>query len=320
MRPLLAALLLLPSLGFGQTLVLTVNGATSTITGTGSTSTVSTYAKNASACSNQVAGNWVGTQLTTACTPLIVWLTIGTCGSVPSTTNIPLDVTVNTWQAGTLAGGLATDSFTFAFNGLPGFGSLTDGGTSVNCGDAADFTNYLCAAVTLKDSTGACTSTLVSATPVNMRYDNIPPDPPSVGVTPLDNALSVRLTAAGSGQAVTDIQSFSAAYALDVDGGTPSYTSRCGTISVNNPACTISNLINGVNYLVVGYSTDEAGNISGPTSPPAVGTPVISYGFYANYLDSGGQPAGGCGDAAGGAPSALALLSVLLIAVARRRG
>ncbi len=319
MRPLLAALLLVPAVAFGQTLTLKVNGSTSTITGTGSTTT-STYAKNAASCNNTVAGNWVGTSLTTACTTLQVWLTVDTCGSAPSTTNTPADVVVYTAQVGAVAAGLTTDSFSFFFSALPGFGALTDGGTSASCGDAADFTDLLCAAVTLKDNTGACTSSAISASPVNMRYDNILPDPPVVTVTPLDSKLSVRLTASGSGSAVTDIQSFQLQYAAEpTDGGTPSYAPYGGVISVNNPNVTIPNLVNGENYLVVGYSVDEATNVSGPTTPAVVGQPVLTYGFYANYLNDGGQPAG-CGAVGGGAPSALAFLSVLLLGVARRRG
>jgi hypothetical protein len=319
MRPLLAALLLLPALGFAQSLVLTVNGATSTITGTGTTTT-STYAKNAASCNNTVAGNWLGTGLTTACTTLQVWLTTSACGTAPSTTNSPPDYVVYTAQIGQLTGGLSTDTFSFAFNLLPGFSTPTDGGVSTPCGSAVDFTNLLCAGLVLKDSTGACTSSSVTASPVNMRYDNVPPDPPLVTITPLDSKLSVRLTATGSGSAVTDIQSFQAAYAVEpADGGTPNYAYVGGTISVNNPTVTISNLVNGTNYLVVGYSIDEATNVSGPSTPPTVGEPVLTYGFYANYLNDGGQPAG-CGSAAGGAPSALAFLTVLLLGVARRRG
>jgi hypothetical protein len=320
MRPLLAALLLLPALGFAQSLVLTVNGATSTITGTGTTTT-STYAKNAASCNNNVAGNWLGTGLTTACTTLQVWLTTSTCGIAPSTTNSPPDYVVYTAQIGQLTGGLSTDTFSFALNLLPGFSIPTDGGVGTPCGSVFDFTNLLCAGVTLKDSTGACTSSTVTASPVNMRYDNIPPDPPLVSITPLDSKLSVRLTASGSGSAVSDIQSFQLYYAAEPpDGGTPSYSPYGGVISVNNPNVTISNLVNGENYLVQGYSVDEATNVSGPSTPATVGTPVLTYGFYANYLNDGGQPAGGCGDAAGGAPSAVAFLTVLLLGVARRRG
>jgi len=91
-----------------------------------------------------------------------------------------------------------------------------------------------------------------------------------------------------------------------------------GNISPANPKVTINNLVNGINYIIEGFTVDGAGNISA-ASNPVVGTPVVTYGFYANYLDDGGQP-GGCGDAAGGAPSALAFATVLLLAVARRRG
>jgi len=320
MRPLLAVLLLLPALGFSQTLTLQVTGASSSVTGSGSTTT-STFARNATSCGNTVRGNWVGTGLTTACTTLQVWLTVGTCGSVPSTTNTPSDVVVYTAQVGTLAAGLTTDTFSFSFNTLPGFSTPTDGGVGVNCGDVVDFTNLLCAAVQLRDATNACTGTIAQATPVTMRYDNVPPDPPVVNVTPLDSKLSVSLAASGTGNTASDIQSFQLQIAPEpLDGGTPNYTFVGGTISVNNPNVTISNLVNGENYWLQGYSVDEASNVSGPSTPPSVGQPVVSYGFYANYLNSGGQPAGGCGDTAGGAPSALAVLSVLLLAVARRRG
>jgi len=320
MRPLLTALLLVPALGFGQTLTLTVNGASKPNGGAGTTST-STFARNATACGTSVFGSWVGTGLTAACTTLQVWLTTSTCGNTPSTTNSPPDVVVYVAQVGDLAAGKTNDTFSFGFNQLPGFATATDGGTSVNCGDVFDFTNLLCAGVQLRDATNACTGTVAQASPITMRYDNVPPDPPLLTVTPLDSRLSVRLTAAGTGSTASDIQSFQLQYAAEpVDGGTPSYSAVGGTISVNNPTVTIPNLVNGENYLIQGFSVDEASNVSGPSTPPAVGQPVLTYGFYANYLNSGGQPAGGCGDAAGGAPSALAVLSVLLLAVARRRG
>jgi uncharacterized protein (TIGR03382 family) len=300
MRPLLAVLLLAPAVAFGQSLVLTVNGS--------GTSGVLAY--NANGCGNKVAGNWVGTSLTTACTSLQIWVTTGTCGSAPSTTLVPADVIVYTLPAGSLTtGGVTTDTFSFAFSSLPSF--------AVNsCGSVTDFTNQLCGAVTLNDTTGACQGTAVTSTPVqSIRYDNIPPIAPTLSITPLDSQLSVRLTPTDTSDT---IQSFLVQYAVQpIDGGTANFISA-GSAPLNNPIVTISGLTNGTNYLVQGQSIDEATNVSPPSSP-VVATPVLTLGFYANYLGDGGQP-GGCGDVAGGGPSALAVAVVLLLGLVRRRG
>jgi hypothetical protein len=301
MRPLLAALLLLPVVGSAQTLALTVSG----------TGTSGLLAYNAAGCGNTVAGNWVGTSLTAACTSLQIWVTNSTCGSIPSTTNVPADVVVYTAQAGDLATGLTTASYSFAFNLLPGF-------TTNTCGSVVDFTNILCASVTSKAADASCTGTVAQANTVSLRYDNVPPLAPTLNVVPLDSQLSVRLAATDT----TDtIQYFQVQYAAEpTDGGTPNYTSVGGNIAFNNPVVTISGLTNDQNYLVVGFAVDEATNVS-PGSTPVVSSPVVTLGFYSNYINDGGSPSGGCGDAAGGGPSALAFATtLLLLAVARRRG
>jgi uncharacterized protein (TIGR03382 family) len=299
MRPLLAALLLLPAVGFAQSLSLTVSG--------------NPLALNASGCSFSVAGSWTGSGLTGACNTLQIWLTASSaCGAVPSTTASPPDVVVATAQSGDLAGGLTTAPFTFLFSLLPSF-------TLNACGANVDFTNYLCASVTSRSSTGTCDGTVTQASSVSIRYDNVAPLPPAVTVTPLDSKLTVRLAASGSGTDVTDIVYFNVEFAIDPgDAGTPSWLSVGGNISANNAAITISNLVNGTTYLVRGYSKDEAGNLSAPSDPVAA-QPVVTNGFFGNYMADGGQEKGGCA-ATGGAPSALGLVSLLLVTLARRRG
>jgi hypothetical protein len=306
MRPLLATLLLLPGLAFAQTLTLTVNGA--------GTSGVLAY--NASGCGFAVAGTWTGASLTAACTPLTIWTTAFTCGTTgaPSTTNSPPDYTVTTVPASSLTSGSTTNgAFSFAFNTLPSFSV-----SGQACGTVVDFTNYLCAGVTLAAAGATCNGSIASATPVNIRYDNVPPIPPIVTITPLDSQLSVSLA---PGDASDTISSYLVGYTIEpADGGTPgSYTGVGGTIPANNARTTISNLVNGTNYLVVGYSVDEASNVS-VSSTPVVGTPVVTLGFYANYINDGGYPSGGCGDAAGGGPSTLAFATLALLVLARRRG
>jgi hypothetical protein len=306
MRPLLAALLLLPALGEAQTLAVTINGAI-----TSGTSTVPVLAFNAGSCGSTLGGSWTGTSLTTACTSLQIWVTASSCGTAPSTTNVPADVIIYTAQAGDLANGLATDTFTFLANILPGFSA-----SGSACGSTVDFTNTVCAAVTLNTATNGCTGTNVQAPTVSLRYDNVPPLPPTVTLVPLDSQLSVRLSPSDATDTIT---SFQAQYAVEpTDGGTPNYIGVGGTIPVNNAAVTISGLINGTNYLVQGFSVDEASNVS-VASTPVVGSPVLTLGFYANYLNDGGQP-GGCGESVGGGPSALAFAALLVLGVARRRG
>ena len=300
MRPLLAALLLLPAVGFAQTgIVLTVSGA----------GTSGTLAYNAGGCGNLVAGGWVGTGLTGACTSLNIWTTASTCGTAPSTTNVPADVIVATVSSGSLTSGTASGTFSFSFNTLPSF-------TTNACGAVVDFTNSLCAAVTLNDTTNSCTGSIITSTPVlTLRYDNVPPVAPTVTIVPLDGQLSVRLAPTDT---TDSISFFQVQYAPEpADGGTVTYMGAGGNIPINNPNVTISGLTNGTNYLVRALSIDEATNQS-PYSQPMVEAPVVTLGFYANYLNDGGQP-GGCGDVAGGGPSALAFVGVLFLVFARRR-
>jgi hypothetical protein len=307
MRPLLVAALLLPAAGLAQSgIVLTLNGA----------GTSGVLARNSSGCSTVVAGSWTGTGLTGACTPLQVWLTSSTsaCGAAPSTTNSPADVIVYTTPAGTLtSGALTSATFNFNFTALPSF-SISGN----SCGSVVDFSNQLCAGLTLNDTTGQCNGTAVTSTPLqSIRYDNVPPAPPALAITPLDGQLSVRLSPSDPNDTIL---SYSVQYALaPPDGGTPNYVSGGSNIPANNPTVTISGLANGTTYLVLGYSVDEATNLSAASAPVAA-SPVLTLGFYANYINDGGKPAGGCGDASGGGPSALALVTVLLLGLVRRRG
>jgi hypothetical protein len=299
MRFLLAALFLVPASGFAQTLTLTVSGAP--------------IAKNASGCADNVAGNWLGSGLTAACTSLQIWVTASTtCADAPSPTASPPDVVVQTVQSGDLANGTTTGTFSFAFNTMPGF-------VSSACGTDVDFTNYLCASVTSRGGTGSCDGTLTKASAVALRYDNLPPPPPAVSVTPLDSKLSVGLAATGTGTDVTDVQFFNVQFAVaPTTGGTPNWLNAGGDISASNPSVTINNLVNGTTYLVRGFSKDEAGNISDPSDPVSA-EPVQTFGFWSNYIDDGGQDAGGC-TAAGGASSAAALAALAALAFLRRRG
>lgn len=315
MRPLLAALLLLvPALGAAQTLAVTINGAITS--GTNATPVLAYNAANG--CSATVGGSWTGTSLTTACTSLQIWLTTTSCGTVPSTTNVPADVVVYTAQAGDLANGLANANFTFSFSVLPGFSTGAVDGGNTSCGTAVDFSNTVCGGVTLNTSANGCTGTNVQSPAVTLRYDNIPPDPPSVAIVPLDSQLSVRL-APDALTPIADVLYYRVQYALQPDGGTPgNYTPVGGNIAVTNAAVTISNLVNGELYSIQAFTVDEASNVS--TTPTTVtGSPVMTTGFYANYLNDGGQP-GGCGDTGGGGPSAVALAALVLMAVVRRRG
>jgi len=299
MRLLLVTLLLTPVCGMAQTLVLTVSG--------------NPVALNASGCGNNVAGAWTGTNLTAACNAMQIWATASTtCGSAPSTTNSPPDVVVQTVQARDLQNGTTCGTYSFAFNTLPSF-------TSNACGANVDFTNYLCASVTSRSGTGSCDGTVAQASSLSIRYDNISPPPPLLSVTPLDSKLSVGITATGSSTDISDVQFFNVEFTVNpTDGGTPTWIGVGGNISANSGSLTINNLTNGTVYLVRGYSIDEASNISAP-STPVEGEPVVTYGFYANYVDDGGQDTGGC-TAAGGALSGLSVAAVAILALVRRRG
>ncbi|HMK73527.1 MAG TPA: MXAN_2561 family MXYO-CTERM-anchored protein, partial [Myxococcaceae bacterium] len=235
-----------------------------------------------------------------------------TCPDAPSATSSPPDVVVQTVQSGDLANGTTTGTFSFAFNTMPGF-------VSGACGTDVDFTNYLCASVTSRGGTGSCDGTLTKASAIALRYDNLPPPPPAVSVTSLDSKLSVGLAATGTGTDLTDVQFFNVQFAVaPSDGGAPNWLAADGDISASTPSVTINNLVNDTTYLVRGYSKDEAGNLSGP-SDPVSGMPEQTFGFWANYIDDGGQDTGGC-TAAGGASSGAALAALALLALAWRRG
>ena len=138
-----------------------------------------------------------------------------------------------------------------------------------------DFTNNLCASVQLNDTTNACSGTVVTGTPspLTIRYDNVPPAPPTVTITPLDSQLSVRLAPSDPSDTISY---FRAQYAVEpADGGTPNYIASGGNVAANNPVVTISGLVNGTNYLVQGFSIDEATNQSA-ASAAVTGTPVVT--------------------------------------------
>lgn len=307
MRPLLVALLLLPAVGLAQT----TPSVTITVSGAGLNGTL---AYNASNCTTPVVGSWKVSNVSNPCTPLSIWTTAFTCGSnvAPVTTTSPPDALVLSISSGTLTSGTTDGPFKFIFNTLPSF---TLSGNA--CGAASDFTDTLCAAVQLPDSTGACTGTIVTGSPVfTLRYDNIAPVAPAVTVKPLDSQLTVQLA---PGDSTDTISNYQVQYAVDAGAGvTPSYIGVGNNIPANNASVTISSLTNGTEYFIRALAIDEANNQS-PFSTPVVATPVLTFGFYGNFFRDGGT-AGGCGDASGGGPSALAFATVFLLVVARRRG
>jgi hypothetical protein len=96
-----------------------------------------------------------------------------------------------------------------------------------------------------------------------------------------------------------------------------------GLIGSDQTSYRLKGLENDVEYTLVMVAVDNNGNLSAPTDP-ITGTPVLTVDFYNEYVNEGGQPAGGYCDMVRGAarPGALACLlfgAVIVYARTRRK-
>jgi hypothetical protein len=95
-----------------------------------------------------------------------------------------------------------------------------------------------------------------------------------------------------------------------------------GLIGADQTSYRQKGLENDVEYTLVLVAVDKDGNLSAPTDP-ITGTPVLTVDFYNEYVNEGGQPAGGYCDMIRGAarPGALAclLLGIIIVYTRTRR-
>jgi hypothetical protein len=269
---------LLPAIAFGQssiTLTLGAGGQTDVF-------------KNGGQCNDHLAVNWTGNVSGVACAPFEVFATVkSSCPDKPDTDSG--DFTIGTEDD--LSKGSGT--FDFVISNLPIF----DGGT---CGGEVDKTVNICGTFSVGqiDCGGVTPAQVVKASPVpTIRFDSIPPPAPVVTeVNTLDGALGVRVNPGNDTSTVT-VQ-----YREQGGGNFISVSPYSAQIG----GTTIDGLTNGTTYEVRATVSDQANNDSEP-SAVKTGTPARTDGFWAAYVNDGGQETGGCSVAG---PSSLALLLI----------
>jgi len=297
MRPALLSLLLLAApLTANAQLQLSINSGT-------------TASFSPAGCGNSFSVSWSYAGTTTACSPLTLWVTAGTCGDAPATGDFQ--------GASEDAASLLvqrTGTATFSTMDLPGFKSGSDGG--VACGEAVTKTWRLCGYVESPGFTGfatACGSNnqKIRNTSSTVSYDGLPPDAPTLeSLQSQDGALR-----AGVGDVPGDAVEGRVGARLAGSAGDFRLSERVA-VSGDTVYVTIDGLTNEASYEVVAYAVDAADNAS-VASEPLLGTPRKTVGFFGQYRAAGGEERGGCASVPA---SALPLLAVALAFSRRRRG
>jgi hypothetical protein len=183
----------------------------------------------------------------------------------------------------------------------------TAGGvTCVTSGSAADVVKKLCAWLVTNPGT-AETSALVAQGTFTFQFAR-PPPPVLSDVAPADSALKVTFTR-GADSPPDDAVPLE--YRIDVflSGALVTSLTTQQTSGVR-----VGGLVNGTTYDVEVVALSSGLNVSLPSNTLS-GTPLPFKSFWDNYQNAGGQEQGGCGGGAG----ALSLLSLLPLALRRRR-
>ncbi|MCY1034237.1 hypothetical protein OV207_22470 [Corallococcus sp. BB11-1] len=316
-------------------------------------STTTTVVSSRANCATPRRFNWNRTGSLCNGGTLYFYVTSGSCGSQPATTDLVLDtVTVNS---------ATTGSVNFSVSEV-----LAKLATPTTCdSQQKEITFKLCASTpTISDSFNlTCSSTYsnVGSPAYEVKYDPEPPATPSIGkVIARDSALSVQvdnvetdsnvivelnaiLTAdagvpgdddagmdedAGTDDAGADVDAGADLDAgadvdagAEADAGTTPVEGEGPTLRFNKAAgegnVLATGLINGVTYRVRARVEDEAGNVSA-ASAEVQGTPVKSNGLFDAYKNANGQEQGGCA-ATGGGVAGGAVLAALGIWLSSRR-
>jgi uncharacterized protein (TIGR03382 family) len=298
LRAGLAAVLLASAVSQAQTITLNFQGTSST-----------TFAGGPNDCTNQVPiVQWTSSGLSgaNACGSLQVWVTnSASCGSSPGTPSSDggTDLIIGTFNLSTGTNG---NSNSFRFQDLPG---LASGG----CAAMVDISNAVCASVDYRASTVGSCSTL-SASNLTVRYDNVPPNPPSINLLPQDSQIVVQLSANND----PDVLYYRVEYAVQPPGDAGPSWSTLPDISSNITSKPITGLTNETTYLVRARSLDEVNNLSA-YSDVLSATPEASNGFWAEYKAAGGHEIGGCNASGVAVPSLVGALVALVTLLRRRR-
>jgi uncharacterized protein (TIGR03382 family) len=261
-------------------------------------------------CNNSVRVTWTATGFgSSACNSLQLWVANGqACADSPGTsaTDGGTDLILGTFSLNTQTTGTGD----FVVSNMPGV-------TGKNCNDAIDVKNYVCASVQYRTTVGGNCSTAQATPNLVIRYDNVPPDPPTISADGLDGKISVHFAYNGSG--ASDVLNWLAEYGVEPPGGgDPAVWNRTSQISTSKTSNPIEGLLNGTTYLVRGYAFDEVSNSSAP-SASVEATPEHSSGFWEEYKNDGGQEVGGCSAAGAAVPSAIGVMAVLVALLQRRR-
>lgn len=238
-------------------------------------------------CNYSRTVNWTVSTTGVICSDMEFWFVSGTSCPEARASDTPVFTTVS---RSTLEGSTRTSSFTFESQDLPAF----NGTEAVSCpADDREDEYRLCASVKLGTaviSTDPCSTTSAQkANEFKVFYDAKPPAPPSIeNVSALDQALSVRVTAADDDTSKVKL------VIARADGTSTRELSQ----SVDLPLFQVENLENGVEYKLTATALDAVNNESAP-SDEQTGTPIFTRGFFDRYVEAGGQETGGCGAAAG---------------------
>jgi len=298
LRLALAAALLLGTAAAAQSITLTFPASATTLN------------KGPSGCNDSVRVTWTASGFgTSPCNSLQLWVANGqACGDSPGTsaTDGGTDLVLGTFNLTTQQTGTGD----FVVSDMPGVAGRS-------CGEAIDVKNFVCASVQYRATVGGNCSTVQGTPNLIIRYDNVPPDAPTISADGLDGKISVHFAYNGSG--ASDVLYWSAEYGIKpAGGGDPAVWTPTGQISTSKTTNPITGLLNGTTWLVRGYAYDEVNNPS-VASATVEATPQHSSGFWEEYKADGGNEVGGCSSAGAAAvPSAIAALSVLA-AVLRRR-
>jgi uncharacterized protein (TIGR03382 family) len=297
--------------GFTALLLLSTAARAQTITLSFTGSTNDTANKGPGTCNDQVLVVWTASGLTTAntCGSLQVWVANGAaCGTSPGTSASDggTDLIIDTASLSTTTTGTPQ----FVVSAMPGLAGQ-------DCNSAIDVTNAVCAAVQSKAVDGTCSGTVQGTPLLSVRYDSVPPDPPSVGLTAQDAKILVGLSANGS--QASDVLSYIVEYAIQPsDQSAPVFKQAGGEVAAASGRLTIDGLLNGTTYLVRGFALDEVSNKSQASSVQSA-MPLASDGFFARYEEAGGKEQGGCSAVGAGLPSIIGALAVLAAVLRRRR-
>lgn len=282
MRLTFAVLLLSASTALAQT-------QSVTFTATGTTIQGNEIVVSKADCANDRQVTWTRTTAT-LCDTLYLWLSADTCSAEPGATSV------------TLREISKSDTVTTGTISLNMSDALVKAGTTCEA-QTENKTFKLCASVRPFNSTNSScetTATSIGTPAISFILDPKPPNAPELpGVTGLDSALSVSVTAP------SDSSLLRVEVVELVAGEGDAGTETAGDVvaskeqTTDNTVFRMEGLENEKKYGVRAFALDKAGNQSG-ASPLATGSPIPSNGFYAAYRQAGGEETGGCGAGGGG--------------------